>query len=479
MKDQQDGQGQGAEDDRAVSHLLYLCSKQSIHISKKVSPRRLPGRGCGIYSTDRILKGERLMHVPTRRLITPNSVPDAFLSKDQQATLPNHALLAAYFAFGLPEGDHRYATWMATWPSLLDFTTSLPMLWPANLLTHAYVSSKDQSKRSRTKSEQRRANKSLLPAPLVDTWSPPLTLPAGSTTSISLQRTMLHKHLSAVATAFPAHSVALLTPDSPIHWRFIHMWCCINTRCFYYPPPPSTSSRSQRGMTTAPDINECLALAPAMDLFNHSSDATARTQYDRTGYFVVADRTYPPGVEIFISYGGHTNDVLWAEYGFMLDHNIDDSVRIDTLLLSSMSSQERLDLSKSDHDEGYWMTREGVSERVSQAAKVTALRGIHQHANDGARSPGVRQKTMKAIIGWMLEMKLECEDCSKRLVSMGKEDVLEAFGSSPDVLKAQNVPVQELELVRMQQAQTRHDMCVKRWEQIAAMVVTVIELCVT
>lgn len=465
MKEQQHSQRREAEIDLVVSALLDFCSKQNIHISKKISPRRLPGCGLGIYSTERILKGERLMHVPSRHLITPSSVPDSFLSKDQQGSLPTHALLAAYFALGLPEGDHRHATWMATWPSLQDFTASLPVLWPANLTIPAHGSSAHQSKRPRIESEQIKANRSLLPAPLVDAWSPAQISSAGSTPSISLLRTKLDKHLSVVAVAFPAHSVDLLTPHSPLHWRFVHMWCCINTRCFYY-PPPSTAGRGQHRTISTPDPNECLALAPAMDLFNHSSGPTARTKYDKTGYFILADRNYQPGEEIFISYGCHSNDVLWAEYGFMLGRSLDDTVRIDNLVLGSLNPQERLKLSEFDRGEGCWMSHEGLSEQVTKAARMIALRHVHKGAKNDAWSRGVIQRARKTVIAWIVEVKLECEDGLQRLVAMEEGVVTETFADATDVLKAQDVPLADIELVRRQQANSRHGMCVKRWRQI-------------
>lgn len=449
----------------AISNLLDYCSEQNIHISKKISPRRLPGCGLGIYSTDRILKGERLMHVPTKHLTTAGSVPDGFLPKDQQASLPTHALLAAYFAFGLPEGDHRYATWMATWPSLEDFTTSLPVLWPAHLLSPTHVHSEHQSKRPRVKSQQNKANKSFLPASLLDVWTPSQISSAGSTASVSLLRSKLEKHLSVVASAFPAQSVALLTPHSALHWRFIHMWCCINTRCFYY-PPPSTPGRSQRRTVSAPDPNECLALAPAMDLFNHNSGPTARTKYDKTGYFVLADRNYQPGEEIFISYGCHSNDVLWAEYGFMLERSLDDTVRIDNLVLRSLNPQERLKLNELDGGEDCWMSHEGFSEQVTKAARMIALRHVHKGAKNDAWSRGVIQRARKTVTAWIVEVKLECEDGIQGLVDMEEGVVTETFADATDVLKAQDVPAAEFELVRRQQATSRHAMCVKRWRQI-------------
>ena len=474
MKEEQDSQSQGAEDGHAVANLLDYCSEQGIHIAKKISPRRLPGRGLGIYSTERILKGERLMHVPTRHLITPDSVPETFLPKYQQRSLPNQALLAAYFAFGLPEGDHQYERWMATWPSLQDFATSLPVLWPASLLRHSHDVSEHQSKRPRTDSTQMTANMSLLPTPLVDGWSPPLTSSAGSTPSILLLRTKLHKHLSAVASAFPTRSAGLLAQSSPHYWRFVHMWCCINTRCFYYPPPGS-SGRGQRGTRSAPDPNECLALAPAMDLFNHSSGSTARTKYDRTGYFVIADRNYQPSEEISLSYGCHSNDVLWAEYGFMLEPSLDDLIRIDSLVLKSLNSQERLKLKDLDCDEGYWMTHEGVSEQVTKAARMVALRHVHKGAKNDAWSRGVVQGAMKIIIAWIVVVKLDCEDGLKRLVKIEEGVMIEAFADSTDVLKAQEVPADDIELVRRQQAKIRHGMCVKRWRQILGMTEAVLK----
>lgn len=87
-------------------------------------------------------------------------------------------------------------------------------------------------------------------------------------------------------------------------------------------------------------------MAPFMDYFNHSDKGCDPTA-DARGYSVTADRNYKAGEEVYVSYGPHTNDFLLVEYGFILANNGCDSLPLDHLILSQLSS-EQVSLLKED-----------------------------------------------------------------------------------------------------------------------------------
>ena len=80
-------------------------------------------------------------------------------------------------------------------------------------------------------------------------------------------------------------------------------------------------------------------MCPFMDYFNHS-DKGCDPKADGKGYSVTADRAYKAGEEVYVSYGPHSNDFLLVEYGFILDTNVCDSLPLDHLILSQLSSEQ-------------------------------------------------------------------------------------------------------------------------------------------
>lgn len=85
--------------------------------------------------------------------------------------------------------------------------------------------------------------------------------------------------------------------------------------------------------------DDCYAMCPFMDYFNHS-DVGCDPTNDAKGYYVTADRDYKAGEEVYVSYGSHTNDFLLVEYGFILASNKCDSLSLDHLILPELSSSQ-------------------------------------------------------------------------------------------------------------------------------------------
>ena len=453
--------------DTDTRSLLDYCNEQHIHISTKIVPRRVQGRGLGIYSTTRISNGDQLMHVPASALLTTRSIPDSFISKTARKDVPVHAQLAAYLTFGLDGACNPFDRWMATWPKLTDFTNTMPMLWPVKLFHSRPPPS--QTKSNRTMISLRHVHfpsPSVLPPPITGVWSlTGATYSTGPTPVAAAQRLKLQSHLQLVAEVLPEQAQDLLSPTSPIHWRFVHMWCCVNTRCFYYLHPRQSKPA---------DPNEAMAMAPGMDLFNHTDKPGCFTKYDKSGYNLVADRDYEVDEEVLISYGAHTNDILWAEYGFMMDENVEDAVRIDDVVLQGLLKKEKGILEEYGYLGDYWLTKNAPCYRTEMAVYGRILSDrLWKKVLAGTWEPYTLDKEHRRRAMEMGDLLLVieeiCDNNLKALRDMSVDQIADALGDAPETLIARGYMPDNIDGPRKAQALRRHAMCLKRWEQIRKM----------
>lgn len=85
------------------------------------------------------------------------------------------------------------------------------------------------------------------------------------------------------------------------------------------------------------DINICgennLALAPLLDLFNHSLEASVDVSLYNNGvydiYQIKTMKSFEGDSQVFINYGSHTSAKLYLEYGFFIPNNHLDEVKIN------------------------------------------------------------------------------------------------------------------------------------------------------
>jgi len=110
----------------------------------------------------------------------------------------------------------------------------------------------------------------------------------------------------------------------------MHAWLLVNTRSFYYTTPR---------LEKVPN-DDRLALLPVADLFNHA-DVGCDTTFSTESYTFKADRAYRAGEEVHISYGGHSNDFLLTEYGFLLTENRWDAVCLDDVVLPNLNKEQK------------------------------------------------------------------------------------------------------------------------------------------
>lgn len=98
-------------------------------------------------------------------------------------------------------------------------------------------------------------------------------------------------------------------------------WMAVNTRCISL----LSKTKTKPGAPT-------MALAPFLDLLNHSGSARIETGIDllSQSFFIKTLQRVNANEQVFISYGPHDNAFLLCEYGFILDDNPYNYVAMDT-----------------------------------------------------------------------------------------------------------------------------------------------------
>lgn len=131
--------------------------------------------------------------------------------------------------------------------------------------------------------------------------------------------------------------------------QYLHAWLLVNTRSFYYITPK---------LEKIPH-DDRLALLPIADLFNHA-DVGCESAFSPQCYTFTADRAYRAGEEVHTCYGGHSNDFLLTEYGFVLAENRWDAVCLDDVILPSLNQEQKDILKANNFLGGYMLDSETV-----------------------------------------------------------------------------------------------------------------------
>lgn len=466
--------------DESIQDLLSYCSRQEIFFHQGVSPKRVPGRGLGIYCTSKIKKGERIVHVPTAALFATENVPVHFASKEARKKVPVHALLAAYFAFGPKDELALLNSWLKTWPLYGDFAGTVPLMWPA---------------RTRNDADTQETKRAQLPPPITGSYitnsNELKTSKNGSTTLVDSQARKLAAHIQVLEAVLPPDIHAgLQDPASEKYYKYLHAWLCVNTRCFSYTP---------HGKKRPKDPNEAMALCPGMDLFNHAAKPNVMTKYDKSGYFATALRTLQPEEEIFFNYGRHVNDVLWTEYGFLLDENPEDAIRIDKIVLAGLDEAQKVSLEEQGYMDEYWLSASGICYRTEVVAWLCVLprddwlamlEGKYDPEDDqslaqnGKRTIDGHKKQAQSRLKahriicatWVDRVETDASAALQELECMSEDTITDHFGDGADALEIQQQAFSQEKTKRkqlnhsnQQRASQRHAMCIKRWEQLRDM----------
>ncbi|KAJ1857896.1 hypothetical protein LPJ76_001378 [Coemansia sp. RSA 638] len=109
-------------------------------------------------------------------------------------------------------------------------------------------------------------------------------------------------------------------PSQDKEWVALREWCTVQV-----------SSQSNSAVFQPISDHDSIALAPMLDLLNHSCQARVSTYFDtgRRLFVIKTLRRYCKGEEAFISYGPHDNGFMLAEYGFALAENPHCALELD------------------------------------------------------------------------------------------------------------------------------------------------------
>jgi hypothetical protein len=208
---------------------------------------------------------------------------------------------------------------------------------------------------------------------------------------------------------------------------FTYTWLIVNTRTFYweYPDLPNAHPRlpKKRPQLTSDD---CYAMCPFMDYFNHS-DKGCDPKADAKGYSVTADRAYKAGEEVCVSYGSHTNDFLLVEYGFILDTNACDSLPLDHLILSQLSSEQVEALKEDGFYASYTLslTTPTICHRTQAVVRLLTLPSRRYTAFVSGTDEGVgdQGKVNEYLIGLLVKYERQIMDIMEEVegLDLGEE----------------------------------------------------------
>ncbi|KAL2816897.1 hypothetical protein BJX63DRAFT_419774 [Aspergillus granulosus] len=280
-----------------------------------VGPARFQGRGLGMIALRDIQEKEVIVRVPQKVMLTVEAIPSSFSGRFPRET-PVHALLAAFLCNGEPEDLEPYQLWRRTWPSRKDFEDCMPILWPGDsyLLPPSISGRWKNTQKRRLEFDYESSHQNIL----------------------GQQQRRLREAWDSVIAVFPETD-----------WEsFSYHWLIVNTRSFFYLMP---------GQEPPEDRNDAMALLPLADYFNHSDMAVNK------------------GEEIFMSYGPHTNDFLFTEYGFYLDENQSEVLYLDDIIFQDISPSLQEELNLQQYYGNYQVTATGACYRTEIAACITYM----------------------------------------------------------------------------------------------------------
>ena len=182
--------------------------------------------------------------MPSSALLSIGSVPRPFRKSIGKASV--NGIIAAFLAFG---GDElkQYDPWKASWPSMKDFQTSTPLLWPVH-------------GRSLMEGTEKGAGNSLpFPITIGGRWiheQMQKTNRPDRSSILSRQKEKLNRDWALVSKAIPNADIE----------QYTYYWFVVNTRSFYYEFPDQK----------LPNLHDDrIVMVPYMDYFNHNEEGVS------------------------------------------------------------------------------------------------------------------------------------------------------------------------------------------------------------
>ncbi|KAE8131589.1 hypothetical protein BDV38DRAFT_275810 [Aspergillus pseudotamarii] len=326
-----------------------------------------------------------MLTVPQTAMLSIDSIPSSFVDLFPDGT-SIHGILAAYLTHGDVKTLKEIDAWRNVWPNWQELEDSTPILWPAHL----------RRSNSAYEDEDNSSTPSLLPPSVSGLWNSFEKVPVGVDYDTRYQN-MLAQEEKRLRHAW--EQVLSVFPKT--EWKtFAYYWLIINSRSFYYISP---------GKDEPEDWNDAIAMVPYADYFNHEDNAVKK------------------GSEVYMSYGAHSNDFLFVEYGFFLDNNESDSIYLDDIIFQDLTITDKKELVHQDCFGNFEVTETGVDARIETAAclKYMSKRDFRIYIEGRSKRAFDVEKSAEVIRGWIGVYLEECERTMEIIGSM-----LERLGGS-------------------------------------------------
>jgi hypothetical protein len=187
-----------------------------------VASAEIPGKGVGIIAARKLKKGESVISVPASAMVTHDT---HFVRTAGIARGTVYGTIAAAFTINHENEERWWKLWQNVWPSREEFKTNIPICWT-------------------------RVEQDLLP-------------PAA--------RALLKHQQEKYELDF--ETVKAKIPEHLLDW-YLYYWLIVDTRCFYWIYFKRFRDEAKKGRKLARD--ECLALVPWGDYFNHAEQGVSR-----------------------------------------------------------------------------------------------------------------------------------------------------------------------------------------------------------
>lgn len=296
------------------------------------------------------------MSVPRSALRTAQTVPKVISRK--LGNISVHGLLAVDLSFDI---SPVRAPWRAVLPTNVDLFEAMPYTWETALQ---------------------------------------MLLPPAAKSLLENQQRKFSRDWTIASRAFPE-----LDKKS-----FLHKWLIVNTRTFYWTVP---------GAKKLPIPDDCMALNPFADYFNHA-DEGCKVEYGPMGFKIFADRVYEKDEEIYISYGSHSNDFLLVEYGFILSENKWDELQLDHIILSELSTKQRDQLEGVGFLGKYVLDQNTVCHRTQVALRLFCLplKKWYRFVNGEDDTEFDQHKADQVLLKLLTKYEYQAKDVSDQVSSL-------------------------------------------------------------
>ncbi|KAI1436908.1 SET domain-containing protein [Xylaria sp. CBS 124048] len=344
-----------------LEELVDWATSQGVKLNG-IIPSRIPGRGVGVIAARDIQADEIVLEVPTTSLRTLSTVPKSRLRKLSGDAVSIHGLLAADLAL---DKSSKYAPWSAICPRPEDLVT-MPLLWPSELQA---------------------------------------LLPLRARELLEKQAAKSSRDCELVVAVFPELGGVDVDVDAEKNGEgsraYRHAWLLVNSRTFYY---VDAVLKRRRGLRR----DDCLALMPVADLFNHADEGGCHVAFDADGFAFRATAPCREGDEVRICYGRHGGDFLLVEYGFVMEGNRWDEVLLDEVLLERLDESAKERLETAGFLGGYVLDSETVCHRTEVALRLLCCRlGEWMRFVDGSDGG---EKSRAAVDALLLDLLKEYRD---------------------------------------------------------------------